>query len=140
MTYLPDEHHLGRFVSNGKIVRDNTDKAIRFIPQAFELRANEEYLSSSWLEFFSGDKTQQVVKTIQAMKDGGLTIKKGSAVGVYNVGKFKSACEKYGSKVRIIHEPEPNNPAYTAIRNYPRDVQELFSLLAETAEIFETAA
>ena len=46
---LPDEHHVIRNVSWRRLRRDEDDNVLGFLPQAFQLRADEEYLSVNWL-------------------------------------------------------------------------------------------
>jgi hypothetical protein len=54
---------------------------------------------------------------------------------VASVAGVKDACASFGSKIRVIHEPNKNNPnpAYTAIRNYRSDEIQLLQLLASEA-------
>ena len=48
---------------------------------------------------------------------------------------MKEACASFGSRIRVIHEPDKKNPnpAYTAIRNYRCDEIQLLELLASEA-------
>jgi hypothetical protein len=49
------------------------------------------------------------------------------------VRNIKEACSEHGLKIRVIHEPEEDNAAYTAIRRYQSDNHELLDLLATEA-------
>jgi hypothetical protein len=60
-----------------------------------------------------------------------VTAKQAFACG--RVGDIKEACSEYGLKIRVIHEPDEDNPAYTAIRRYQSDNHELLDLLANEA-------
>lgn len=48
---------------------------------------------------------------------------------------FAYACNSFGLRIRIIHEPSDDNPnpAYTAIRRYKSEELELLELLAADA-------
>lgn len=59
ITPLPDEHHVMRYVPWGRLRRDGDDDSIvlGFLPQAFQLRPDEEYLSVTWVEFYPDKAT-----------------------------------------------------------------------------------
>jgi hypothetical protein len=61
-------------------------------------------------------------------KTRNVTAKQAFACG--RVGDIKEACSEYGLKIRVLHEPEEDNLAYTAIRRYQSDNHELLDLLA----------
>ena len=136
ITKIDDEDHVVRYVSSGRLVRDEDTKKVRGVfPQAFQMRDDEEELSVSWLEYFAGSERDQLLKTVDAMKAGGLSMRPKDGVAVVNVGTLHGACGIAGVKVRVLHEPAKSNPnpAYAAIRNLPRDNQELLLLIANMA-------
>ena len=139
MPNLPDKEHIVRYASSSRIIHDEGGRPIGFFPEAFKLRPNENYLSATWLEYFSGERTQQLMEAIEAKKKGGLTIKRSGALSISNVGSFKSICSQNGARVRVIHETDLTNPAYASIRDYPREHDSLFSLLADDAELVPVA-
>jgi len=131
---LSDDHHAVRHVSYQQIDRDDVTGAIRGIfPQAFELLPKDDgYLSASWLEFFEGSHVCRVAAIAAFLeKTRNVTAKQAFACG--RVGDIKEACGEYGLKIRVLHEPEDDNLAYTAIRRYQSDNHELLDLLASEA-------
>jgi hypothetical protein len=60
-----------------------------------------------------------------------VTAKQAFACG--RVGDIKEACSDHGLKIRVLHEPDDDNPAYAAIRRYQSDNHELLDLLATEA-------
>jgi hypothetical protein len=122
-----------RYVPWTKLRRDgdDNDKVLGFLPQAFQLKPDEEYLSVSWVEFY-GDPTMNVRDAIWAKRK---VIKAGakSAFAIGNVGTIKETCLIREAKVRIVHEPEDDEPAHSAIRRLPREDLALLAALAEEA-------
>lgn len=131
---LSDDHHVVRHVSFQQIDRDDATGAIRGIfPQAFLLHPKDQgYLSAGWLEFFAGLHGNCIAGFAAFLgKTRKVTAKQAFACG--RVGDVKDACGQFGQKIRIVHEPEEDNLAYTAIRRYQSDNLELLELLATDA-------
>jgi hypothetical protein len=131
ITNLPDQDRVMRHVPWKKLRRDGDDNVLGFLPTAFELRPDEDSLSVNWIEYFP-DPATRVRDCIWAMrrarKAGGQ-----SAFAIGNVGKIKDTCLKQGYRVRIVHEPNDNEPAHSAIRRLPRDDLTLLAALADDA-------
>src|SRR4051794_14954963 len=91
---LPDEDHVIRYVPWGRLRKDEDENVVGFLPQAFELRDGESYLSVNWLEFHTGDREAQIRLSVWAMRDsfekplGGK-----SAFAIGQVGKIKKTCQ-----------------------------------------------
>jgi hypothetical protein len=84
------------------------------------------------LEFFGGSHVSCVAAIAAFLaKTRTVTAKQAFACG--RVGDIKEACSEYGLKIRVLHEPEEDNLAYTAIRRYQSDNYELLDLLANDA-------
>ncbi|MGH6680563.1 MAG: hypothetical protein ACREDL_16905 [Bradyrhizobium sp.] len=134
-TNLPDEDHILRYVPWTRLRRDSEGNVLGFLPQAFQLREHEEYLSVNWLEFQEGDRPTRVRLSVWAMRDSferPLGAKSAFAIG--NVGRIKEICQAAGSRIRIVHEPdEPKNRGHSAIRRLPRENLTLLEALAADA-------
>jgi hypothetical protein len=129
-----------RSVSWGRLRRDEDDNVLGFLPQAFQLRSDDEYLSVNWIEYHDGDRTAQTQASVWAMRrERDVGAKSAFAVG--NVGKLKSIALVNDSRVRITHEPRKGNPAHSGIRRLPRDDLTLLAALADDAftEMVENA-
>lgn len=132
-SYLPDEDHVVRHCASQLLIRDG-DHVVGIFPQAFQLKDGETYLSSSWLEFFPGSRSDRLRQVIAAMRKA-RTVRPSHGFAVGNVSAVKDACSSFDMKIRVVHEPSAKNPnpAYTAIRNYRSDEIELLELLASDA-------
>lgn len=132
-TNLPDEDHVIRYVPWGRLRRDDDDNVLGFLPQAFQRREGEEYLSVNWVEFYEGIRAARVCLSVWALRDCRKVGAK-SAFAIGNVRQVKEVCQEAGAGVRIVHEPdEPTNPAHSAIRRLPREDLILLAALAEDA-------
>jgi hypothetical protein len=56
ITYLPDDHHVVRYVPWARLRKDEHENVIGVLGAAFRLRDGEQYLSATWAEFFSGGR------------------------------------------------------------------------------------
>lgn len=121
-------HHLVRYVGKNRLRRDEDGRVIGLLPQAFFLRDNEQYLSSSHLEYQYGSYHQQIVMTIECFRTQ-LKVHKRDAFAIGNAGRIRSTCIASSQRIRLLHEPKDGQPAYIAVRNY-RDDPELCELLA----------
>lgn len=127
---LQPDNHVVRYVPFGKLRRDENDIPVGVLWTAFKLRNNEPYLSTTWLEYFAGSKSEQITGAIRAVRASrlGVTPKSGFAIG--RVGAIAATCAERNHRIRIVHEPEDDNKAHAAVRRMPRDDDELLELLA----------
>ena len=132
---LPDEHHVMRLVSFSRLLRDEDERIIGFLPQAFMMREDEKNLSVNWLEKFGGTYAENVRCSVKTFRST-MNVRPKSAFGVGNVKKIKDACGCVGAKkVRILHAPEEDNEAHSVITNLPREEVALYEALAD--DVFE---
>jgi hypothetical protein len=127
--YLPEADHVIRIVKPGLVMRDEANQVIGCFPQAFRLRDDERDLSVNWLEYFPGTKEER----LRQVRDHAEVVRPNTGFACINVGVIHETCADLSLKVRIIHEPTEGNPAHSAIHRYPRDHDELFSILANIA-------
>jgi hypothetical protein len=129
---IPDEDHVMRHVPWSKLRKDENDNVLGFLPHAFERRPAEDYLSVSWVEYYTDPATRvrdAVWGVRQARAVGGK-----SAFAIGNVGKIKETCLSAGNaKVRVVPEPKDDWPAHAGIRRLPRDDLDLLEALATDA-------
>jgi hypothetical protein len=125
---IADEHHVVRHIKSRWMA--SIDGKTIIIPQAFELTENDEgYLSAAWLEHCPGKATVQLASVLKCMRTT-RTIKSKEGLTVGNVGNIKACCNKFGKKVRVLHEPYDQNLAYAAVRQYQHDNLEMLEQLA----------
>ena len=134
-TKLPPEHHIVRNVPWGKLRKDDNDpeKVIGVLGEAFRMRPVEETLSATWLEYFPGDKHQQINGAVRAMRASELDIKHKSGFAIGNVGDVAAVATAYNYSIRVLHEPADDNKAHVAVRRWPREDMPFFELLAAEA-------
>ena len=134
-TKLPPEHHIVRNASWTKLRKDENDNVIGVLGEAFKMRKVDAYLSTTWLEYFPGARADQISAAVRAMRASNLTIPTKSGFAIGNIGKIAAAAEASvkAYKLRILHEPAPDNKAHAAVRRFPPDDMELFELLASEA-------
>ncbi len=103
------------------------------LPQALELRAEEAYLSVTWLEHFDPQYERGLIQAAEAIRRQ-LIVKGNDGFSTTEVGGFCDICERFDEKVRVRHEPvSDENTGHVAIRRFPRDNLELLHLLASDA-------
>lgn len=129
---LPPKHHVVRYVPASKLLRDENGNVVGVLGAAFKLREGERALSATWLEYFPGERTQQISEVVQAFR-ASLKVGTKSGFAIGNVGAIIAACVSRRHQIRIVHEPEEDNRAHVAVRRMPRDDPELLELLAEKA-------
>lgn len=129
-SYVPEGDSVVRHCPSQLCIWDE-EVMVGVFPQAFELRMDEEYLSTSWLEYFPGSRSERLKATVKAFS-AMRTVKKRHGMAIGNVGSIKNACNSFGLKVRIVNEPDILNPAYTAIRRFKSDNVSLLGLLANS--------
>jgi hypothetical protein len=127
---LDDNCHLVRHIRESEI--DDQEGHLLAFPRAFALRPGETYLSNSWLEFFDGAIDAQL-SGITAMMSKTRAVKARHALAIGCVRDIRDACQSFGQKVRILHEPFDDNLAYAAVRRINTDDSQLLELLAQGA-------
>jgi hypothetical protein len=126
---LPPEDHIIRYVPFGKLRKDEDDNVLGLLAEAFRRRPGEKYLSSTWLEYFEGNREQQLCLAVQTIRSS-LSVGKKSGFAIGNVQKLSLVCAERNHKIRIVHEPEDDNAAHVAVRRIPSDDEGLLELLA----------
>lgn len=134
---LPGDHHILRRVSWARLRRDADGEVIGCLPQAFELRENEQDLSANWLEYHDGVTHaarigQCVVELRSASLRGGTKIGPKCGFAVACVRKAKEVCGGLRKQVRIVYAPS-HIASHAVIKNLPRDDASLLDAFATEA-------
>ena len=128
---LPDEHHVVRLVSHARLRKDEHDNVIGVEYTAFQLKASEEGLSVTWLEYFAADRPAQIVGAVKAIRASNIKPSKKSGFAIGRVSAIKDTCSGTSKRrIRVVHWPEADNMAHCEIRQFPRDDLELLQKLA----------
>ena len=139
---IPDDNHILRYISLNKLRKDENDKVIGILGEAFKLRNGESYLSANWLEYFTGSHDEQVTDAIKEFrKHFDVRSKAGFAIG--NVDDIKAVCaDKRNCKIHVVSYPTTKksldgkpykNKSHVAVKSLPADDIELLELLATEA-------
>jgi hypothetical protein len=107
-TKLPVEDHVVRYVPKPRLRRDEDGNVIGVLPQAFERREDEDYLSVTWLEHFCSEYEAGLRAASAAIRRQ-LKVKPRDGFTVGNVGKIVEVCESVEVRIRLLHEEEPEN-------------------------------
>ena len=130
---LPPDDHIIRYVSWARLRKDENDNVIGVLGEAFRRRPDENALSATWLEYFSGSRQKQVTSSVRAIRASKLCPRPKSGFAIGNVDAISKACLQRKQRVRIIHEPEEDNKAHASVRRITRDDLELLEILATEA-------
>jgi len=132
--HLPPDEHVVRYVRKGRLRRDEDDNVIGVLPQAFQHREGESYLSVTWLQHFSAIYEDGLKQSVAAIRRQ-LTVKGGDGFTLGQVDHISSTCARRDCKVRILHEPVvPLNTGHCAWRGLSGDDLQLLQILAD--EVF----
>jgi hypothetical protein len=129
---VPDDHHLVRYVPFGRLDKDQDNNVIGYLPQAFEMRPDEDALSVNWAERAGGSLGTRLRRTAEFIRDTqkSKTLGKKGRLAILNVARVKEVCLGHGRRVRIVHDPIPGNDPHSGIRQLPRDELDLLDAIA----------
>lgn len=132
-TKLPPDDHVVRYVRNRLLRKDEDGNVLGVLPQAFEHKENESYLSVTWLEHFVPEYEQALVEAATAIRRQ-LTVKPKDGFATGRVGRICDVCESFDVRVRILHDPvPPENTGHSALRGLRDSSLELLDMLAAEA-------
>lgn len=128
---LPDEHRVLRYVPWSKLRKDENDNVLGVLGEAFQLRAEKDsYLSVTWCEYYHGASDECLRCAAEAIRKSRNVGPKGQ-FAVAQVGLLKGFMQRAEIPIRVLHQPEPDNPAHAAILRWPREEFELLEQLVE---------
>lgn len=134
ITNIPDPDSLLRYASPNRTHQSDDGTPEWLLPQAFELRDSEDYLSLTWVEFFQGSQDEQIKAAIDEFRQS-MRIRPNGAFGMATAAAIKEAGGSVTppQQLRILHEPVEDNRAHASVHRYPRDNQHLREALAKQA-------
>lgn len=121
MKDLQDADSVARFCSYQRQIRDENDQVIGVIPQFFELRPNisETYLSCEWIEFYKGEREEQLSAVVEAVRNRVKSKSKKAKVAILNVEKIKICGSERERKLRV--QQRKKTSSYSGIYGLPQD-------------------
>lgn len=134
--FIPEDNHVIRYIPWSKLRKDENNKVIGILGEAFKPRpSDKEGLSAAWVEYSQNDSHQnKIEETIKILRNSELVVKPKSGFAIGKVLDIKSSCRKIKNiEVNAIYKPSPKNEAHVEVRRLPQDDSELHELLAEEA-------
>ena len=128
---IPNDNHVMRYVPWNRLRKDENDNVIGILGEAFALRDGEEGISSTWIEYFSGNQVSQITQAVHKnRKCLKVTPKSGFAIG--KVEDILSECNKNNKskKIRVVYMPNNCNKAHIEVKPMPHNDALLLELLA----------
>lgn len=136
---LPNSGRVIRYVPYAKMRRDEDDNFLGPSYSAFEERPNEDYLSVTWCEYFSGTDDQQCRCSIEAIRNSKMNVKPKACFCVASIEDVLHTINDSGRTGRIIYYPVEDNYAHAGVHNISADDLKLMERLAtETWSSFLT--
>ena len=123
---LSDDDHVSRYCSP-RAVRNG-----RVLPDAFQLRAGEEYLSVNWLESFGRLSRRDAVNRVRTrMTANGFTLRDNGRFAVLRVGAVKRVRPVVGDiELSVEHMPTVDDDSHCGVRGYTEDDEAVAARLA----------
>lgn len=129
---VPDLDHVMRHVPWSKLHKDENNKVLGVLPQAFALRDGEEGLSVNWVEHYEGSLDEKIVRTVQDIR-AAVKVGPKSAFGVSTVIAVKETCRNTTKSIKVVYWPNSRNPSHTLIRHLPAEDLALLDALSKDA-------
>jgi len=131
---LDGNHNLVRYVPAARLRTDEDGNVVGVFGAAFRLRDNEEYLSATWAEYFNDDNcSNNVIQAIRAIRKSEMKPTKKSGFAIGQIHPIQRECQTCSAKIRVLHEPEPDNDAHAALRGWRAVTDIVLERLAEDA-------
>lgn len=112
---LPDGDHVSRYCKPAHLNPIGLP-----LPEAFQLREGEDYLSANWLEYFQSPYLPTAIQRIrEVFRSKGFRLPRRGAFAVLDVGGARTAVrENSGCSLRFEYAPSRDDPSHAAIYGY----------------------
>lgn len=123
-----------RYVAPARLRKDENDNVIGILGEAFKQRKNEDGLSATWIEYFTGQEHEQIKSAICKLRSC-MVVRPESGFAMGKVEHILSACNTKNNpkRTRIIYMPTACNEAHVEAKSIPYDDIELLETLAAEA-------
>lgn len=131
---LPSEDHVLRYVPKSRQHRDpDTDEFLGITSAAMQLREDDQGgLSVTWVEHYGNYDLAGLRKAATAFKNSQPSKKLGAQAvfAAAQVEAISVACLSFGKRIRVVHDPVPDNPGHAEIRHFSDEDSILLEFLA----------
>ena len=122
---LSSGHNVTRYCSPRNIVNG------RPIPESFDLRVGEDFLSTNWLEYFhASDRQLQMSGVRRTLASKGFRVNRNGGFAVLNVGVATQAVRE--ATLRFILLGQASDPSHTGIFGIPVGDSDIAVALAKS--------
>lgn len=125
---IPDADHVARYCG-ASTVDDGKIQAT-----AFMVRERDAYLSVNWVERLRNPDQAGQVRDLRTLYGKKLKIGAKARIAILNVGAVRSKVETEspdGRQLRVLHEPERDDPSHSGIYGIPYDDGLVAELIAQ---------
>lgn len=126
---IPGSDHVARHCKASTVEGD------KIMAAAFMLRQGEEFLSVNWLEELKCPDRSSEIRALRDLYTRKMTrVGVGARIAILNVGALRTKVESESPDnrlLRVIHEPELNDPSHAGIYDIPYDDDIVAELIAE---------
>jgi len=124
---IPDSDHVARYcnpatVENGEI-----------LATAFMVRSSDEHLSVNWLEELNRPDRASQIRDLQELYARKLRVRAAARIAILNVGPVRAKVEQETPNrrlLRVLHDPEADDPSHSGIYDIPYDDEIVAELIA----------
>jgi hypothetical protein len=125
---IPDSDHVARYC------KASTIEDGEVLPTAFMMREADEYLSVNWLENLGRSDRASQMRDLQELYARKLRVRANARIAILNVGTVRSKVERDSQDrrvLRVLHDPEPDDPSHSGIYDIPYDDEIVAELIAQ---------
>ena len=126
---IPDSDHVARYCKAASTVEHGEISAT-----AFMLRKTDEYLSVNCLEELRRSDRASQIRDLQELYATKLRVKAAARIAILNVGTVRAKVERDSPDrrvLRVLHDPEPDDPSHSGIYDIPYDDEIVAELIAQ---------
>lgn len=127
---IPDEHHVARYCKASQC-QDGQIQAPAFHP-----RMDEESLSVNWMEFLNCPNRESEIAQLRNIYSVKFKrVAAGAKIAVLNVGDVRKkvfAESQDRRDLKLLHDPEVNDPSHSVIDNLKPDYELIAELILQT--------
>lgn len=122
---LTPEHNVARYCAPRNIVNG------RPIPDAFNLRTGEAFLSTNWLEYFHpSDRRLQTFGVQRALEGKGFRVNRNGGFAILNVGNTTQTVS--GANLSFVLLGQTGDPSHTGVFGIPDEDADIAVALAKS--------
>jgi len=133
--HLPLSHHIARYCPGSRLTQDGEVSGA-----AFYLRPGERFVSVEWLEYLQQpDRNSEIQKVLEIFSSK-LKLGSSAKIVILNVGNLCRHVRTYSMySIRVLHEPEDDDPAHSGIHDTVQDEMLISELIAEKVSALHPA-